>query len=78
MPQLRHVIVLTKADKKDARFGSDAIAKVRDQLAVALGDDAAKATPVLVTSATSKRGRDAMWRELARAACPDDHALSSA
>ena len=61
---LRVVLVLTKADKKDAKAGHTAQAKLRAQLADVVGEARAAAAPFVVTSSVSKQGRDALWREL--------------
>lgn len=70
LPDVNFVLVLTKVDKKDAKATE---ADVRAILADTLGDDGdsvAATTPVLITSAATRRGRDAMWRHLRHAALP--------
>ncbi|KAJ8601233.1 hypothetical protein CTAYLR_003233 [Chrysophaeum taylorii] len=71
-PPLRYVLVLTKADKREAKKNAvpDAHDALRADLAEHLGDDLARDIPILVTSATTRRGRDAMWRHLKHAALP--------
>lgn len=52
------MVVLTKADKSD-----NSVSKaVLESVISALRDGGVSRTPVLLTSATSKLGRDGMWR----------------
>ncbi|KAK7237912.1 GTP binding protein [Aureococcus anophagefferens] len=69
---LRPVLVLTKADKKDSKVSLDAQARLRADLAAATSPDRAATTPIVVTSAVSKRGRDDLWRVLGPAVLRDD------
>ena len=69
---LRPVLVLTKADKKDSKVSLDAQARLRADLAAATSADRAANTPIVVTSAVSKRGRDDLWRVLGPAVLRDD------
>ena len=62
-----YVVVLTKADKRSSQLRGT-VAKVKEALAES-GCDAAT-TPVLLTSANSRLGRDHMWRFLRVAADP--------
>ena len=64
LPPLKTVLVLTKADKKAAAVGRDAVRDLRRALAGVSGDDVADAAPVVATSAVAKRGRGGLWREL--------------
>lgn len=75
LPSLRYVLVLTKADKREAvrNLASTAEADLRIKLASVLGDRVAADTPILVTSSVTKRGRDAVWRQLKHAALPTSH-----
>ena len=50
----------------------DAQARLRADLAAATSPDRAATTPIVVTSAVSKRGRDDLWRVLGPAVLRDD------
>mmetsp|Transcript_53592 Transcript_53592/g.86755 ORF Transcript_53592/g.86755 Transcript_53592/m.86755 type:complete len:529 (+) Transcript_53592:272-1858(+) len=62
-----HVIVLTKMDKRESKDVANMLKSVRETLKSAGCDDTER-TPILLTSATSKLGRDEMWRYLRLAA----------
>ena len=75
-PPLPFAIVLTKADKRSAKVALPTKSALRDELRTLFGDDAANNVPILVTSAETRRGRDAMWRYL-RLAVEGDSPSSS-
>lgn len=81
---IRYSVVLTKADKKDGRRNLNhpedpLVDRVRRQLLEATQDeDVAQSTPILVTSSVTRRGRDAVWRQLRYAAIPDAATLPAA
>lgn len=54
----RYVVVLTKADKSDNSVSR----QVLDGVVSALREAGVSRTPVVLTSAASKLGRDGMWR----------------
>lgn len=54
----RYVVVLTKADKSDNSVSK----QVLESVIRALREAGVSRTPVVLTSATSKQGRDGMWR----------------
>lgn len=54
----RYVVVLTKADKS-----ANSVSKaVLESVVAALRDAGVSRTPVVLTSASSRLGRDGMWR----------------
>ncbi|CAM9816130.1 unnamed protein product, partial [Sphacelaria rigidula] len=60
----RYVVVLTKADKS-----ANSVSKaILESVVSALRDAGVSRTPVVLTSATSRLGRDGMWRYLRLAA----------
>lgn len=60
-PGVQYVIILTKADKKDGKVSPS----LKQQVADALDAHQLKeTTPVLVTSAVNRLGRDEVWRYL--------------
>ncbi|CAM9650967.1 unnamed protein product [Discosporangium mesarthrocarpum] len=63
-PTARYVVVLTKADKSDNSVSKQVLSSVVG----ALRDAGVSRTPVLLTSASSRLGRDGMWRYLRLAA----------
>eukprot|EP00903_Cladosiphon_okamuranus_P009791 g9308.t1 len=60
----RYVVVLTKADKSDNSVSG----QVLDGVVSALREAGVSRTPVVLTSSSSKLGRDGMWRYLRLAA----------
>lgn len=54
----RYVIVLTKADKSKNSVSKS----VLDSVVTAMRDAGVSRTPMVLTSATSRLGRDGMWR----------------
>uniref|UniRef100_A0A6V1PQB5 EngB-type G domain-containing protein n=1 Tax=Heterosigma akashiwo TaxID=2829 RepID=A0A6V1PQB5_HETAK len=62
-PGAQYVVVLTKADKKDGKVPR----AVRAAVAAALEAEYGSGAPVVITSAESRLGRDAMWHHLKRA-----------
>ncbi|CAN0061028.1 unnamed protein product, partial [Laminaria digitata] len=54
----RYVVVLTKADKSDNSVSRE----VLESVISALREAGVSRTPVVLTSAASKLGRDGMWR----------------
>ncbi|KAK4536933.1 hypothetical protein CDCA_CDCA10G2958 [Cyanidium caldarium] len=63
-PELQYVVVLTKADKT-----SGISPRVQESLEAALEESRLlqwRDVPIAITSATTKRGRDAMWRFMRR------------
>ncbi|CAN0364716.1 unnamed protein product [Ascophyllum nodosum] len=60
----RYVVVLTKADKSDNSVSK----QVLESVVSALREAGLSRTPVVLTSATSKLGRDGVWRYLRLAA----------
>ncbi|CAN0325406.1 unnamed protein product [Ectocarpus sp. 12 AP-2014] len=60
----RYVVVLTKADKSDNSVSR----QVLEGVVAALREAGVSRTPVVLTSAASKLGRDGMWRYLRLAA----------
>ena len=57
-PSSRYVVVLTKADKSDNSVSK----QVLESVVSALREAGLSRTPVVLTSATSKLGRDGVWR----------------
>ena len=64
--RVKYVVCLTKADKRDNRYREAAFA-VKDAFAETGCDPQ---TPVLLTSSTSRLGRDQLWRYLRLASNP--------
>ena len=62
----KHVLVLTKMDKRESKDVNQVMALVREELA-ASGCEA-DAIPIVLTSSLSKAGRSEMWRYLRLAA----------
>lgn len=61
----RYVVVLTKADKSDNSVSR----QVLEGVVAALREAGVSRTPVVLTSAASKLGRDGMWRCVKRLGC---------
>ncbi|EWM24782.1 GTPase-like protein [Nannochloropsis gaditana] len=60
-PGVQYVIILTKADKKDGKVSPSLKQQVADALEA---HQLKETTPVLVTSAVNRLGRDEVWRYL--------------
>lgn len=62
-PHARYVAVLTKADKNNGKISMEVVHQVRE----ALDRNGLGETPVVITSAVNRLGRDDMWRYLSLA-----------
>uniref|UniRef100_A0A7S3K5M5 EngB-type G domain-containing protein n=1 Tax=Aureoumbra lagunensis TaxID=44058 RepID=A0A7S3K5M5_9STRA len=67
------VIVLTKADKREARTDAEAIS----DLHLSISKHIPETTPIIVTSSETRFGRDAIWRYLSKAAVLSSSSIST-